>query len=63
MTEALLQKVQKNDTLMKQLGNPKFMAALTEFQHNPKAAAEKYKDNPEIDKFFRDFSGIIGMFI
>jgi hypothetical protein len=60
MTEDLLKKIQNSDTLMKRLADPRFMAALTEFQTNPKAATEKYKDNPEMDKFLREFSGIMG---
>ena len=61
MTEDLLNKVQKNEKMTQQLANPKFVAALAEFQKNPKAASEKYKDSPEMEVFFKDFCQIMGM--
>ena len=62
MTEDLLTKIQNNDTIMKRLSDPRFMAAVTEFQTNPKAAQEKYKDNPEMVKFLSEFAGVMGEF-
>ena len=38
------------------------MMAINEFQTQPEKAAEKYKDNPEIQKVFKEFCGIMGMY-
>lgn len=60
MTEDLLEKVQKNETLSKRLGDPRFLQAVTEFQTNPEAAMEKYQNNPEMQLFLKEFCGILG---
>jgi hypothetical protein len=60
VTEDLLGKVQNNETLLRGMSNPHFMQALAEFQSNPQAAMAKYQDNPEMQKFLKDFCGILG---
>ncbi|KAL8559512.1 hypothetical protein ACOMHN_037176 [Nucella lapillus] len=60
VTDDLLEKVQKNETLSKRLGDPRFMQAVTEFQADPKAAMMKYQDSPEMQQFLKEFCGILG---
>ena len=60
VTEYLLGKVQQNPTLMKRMADPTFMQALAEFQTNPNAAKVKYSNNQEMQKFFLEFTSILG---
>ncbi|XP_076445689.1 uncharacterized protein LOC143283369 [Babylonia areolata] len=60
VTDDLLEKVSKNETLSKRLGDPRFMQAVTEFQTNPKAAMMKYQSNAEMQQFLKEFCGILG---
>ena len=46
--------------LMKQFSNPMFMQAITEFQNNPTQAGDKYRDNPEVMTFLKEFCSIMG---
>ena len=50
----------KNETLIKKLGDPRFMHAMQEFQTNPAEAMQKYKDNMEVQQFLHEFCGIMG---
>ncbi|KAK7108391.1 uncharacterized protein [Littorina saxatilis] len=60
VTEDLLETVQKNETLSRRLGDPRFMQAVTEFQTNPMEAMAKYQNNPEMQQFLQEFCGILG---
>ena len=62
VTEDLLEKVQKNATVFKRLGDPRFMQAINEFQSNPKEAMEKYANNLEVQTFLKEFCGLLGIF-
>lgn len=58
--DELLKNIEKNEMLCKRILDPSFKAAITEFQTDPEAALEKYKDNVEIQSCFKDFCSIIG---
>ncbi|XP_013408030.1 uncharacterized protein LOC106172003 [Lingula anatina] len=60
ITDDLLGKVENNEVLFKRLSDPSFTKALTEFQTNPQAAMLKYKDNQEVQQFFKEFCGLLG---
>ncbi|KAK2162369.1 hypothetical protein LSH36_100g12082 [Paralvinella palmiformis] len=60
VTEDLLHKVENNGTLLHGLSNPHFMQALNEFQSNPQQALEKYGDNPEVQRFLKEFCALLG---
>ena len=60
ITSNLLQQIQGDETLAKRLTDPTFMAAITEFQTNPKGALEKYKNNAEVMQFLQSFCGLMG---
>ena len=36
------------------------MQALNEFQSNPQQALEKYGDNPEVQRFLKEFCALLG---
>ena len=58
-----MKNIEKNEMLCKRILDPSFKAAITEFQTDPEAALEKYKDNVEIQSCFKDFCSIIGQFL
>ncbi|CAG5132590.1 unnamed protein product [Candidula unifasciata] len=60
ISDDLLDKVEKNELLLKRFADPHFMKALEEFQTNPVAAMEKYKGNKEVEKFLMEFCGLLG---
>ena len=60
VTDDLLTQIQQNETLSKRMTDPTFVQAIGEFQKDPKAASEKYQNNPEMQKFFTDFCNIMG---
>lgn len=62
ISDDLLDKVEKNELLLKRFADPHFMKALEEFQANPVAAMEKYKGNKEVEKFLMEFCGLLGMY-
>ncbi len=45
---------------MKQMNNPRFMAAIQEFQTNPSSALLKYAGDREVQKFLQEFCSILG---
>ncbi len=45
---------------MKRMNDPSFMQAMAEFQTNPQAAQQKYKDNKEMQTFLKEFCGLMG---
>ncbi|KAK6171508.1 hypothetical protein SNE40_019684 [Patella caerulea] len=60
VTDDLLKKVEKNETVFSKLSNPEFAKAITEFQTNPQAAMMKYANNSEMQNFLKEFCGIMG---
>ncbi|XP_076090305.1 uncharacterized protein LOC143062524 [Mytilus galloprovincialis] len=60
MTDDLLSKVEKNETLLKKLQDPRFMEAVNMFQTNPTAAMERYKNDKETQEAFMQFCGLMG---
>ncbi|XP_076079901.1 uncharacterized protein LOC143049998 [Mytilus galloprovincialis] len=60
MTDDLLSKVEKNETLLKKLQDPRFMEAVDMFQRNPTAAMERYKNDKETQDAFMQFCGLMG---
>ncbi|XP_055888153.1 uncharacterized protein LOC106061145 isoform X1 [Biomphalaria glabrata] len=60
INDDLLNKLEKNEFLLKRFADPHFMNALQEFQTNPQAAMEKYKSNKEVEKFLMEFCGLLG---
>ncbi|XP_064617638.1 uncharacterized protein LOC135481841 isoform X1 [Liolophura sinensis] len=60
LTDDLLSQIQGNDLLARRLTDPVFVQAIGEFQSDPQGAMLKYQNNSEIQKFFKDFCGIIG---
>ena len=61
VTEDLLTKIMKDPTLSKRLTDPTFMAAILEFQRNPKAAMQRYHNNKDMQQFLQQFCGLMGM--
>lgn len=59
-TPDLMSKLAKKPELLQMMQNPQFMAALNEFQRDPKSAMVKYGDNPKVSEFFRQFCGVMG---
>eukprot|EP00037_Helgoeca_nana_P016069 m.150712 g.150712 ORF g.150712 m.150712 type:complete len:358 (+) comp23323_c0_seq2:69-1142(+) len=59
-TPDLLKKIENVPGIADALENPMFAQALTEFQHNPAVAMEKYGKNPQVAKFFQSFMGVMG---
>ena len=60
LSDDLLRGIQTNEKINSKLNNPQFMAAFSEFQTNPQAAAKKYGDNAEMKEFIQEFSGLMG---
>ncbi|XP_072019238.1 uncharacterized protein [Amphiura filiformis] len=60
VTDDLLKNIEKNPRLLKQLSDPRISQAMTKFQRNPQLAMQEYQNNPEIQQFFKEFSGILG---
>ncbi|GFS12366.1 phosphatidylinositol 3-kinase vps34 [Elysia marginata] len=60
ITNDLLTKIEKNDTLRNKFADVKFMQALEEFQKDPEGAMQKYKGNQEVEKFLQEFCGLLG---
>ncbi|ESO85762.1 hypothetical protein LOTGIDRAFT_204592 [Lottia gigantea] len=60
VNDDLLKEIEKNDVLYSKLSNPQFSAAIAEFQHNPEGAMKKYADNAEMQKFLKEFCGVMG---
>ncbi|CAC5393237.1 unnamed protein product [Mytilus coruscus] len=60
MTDDLLSKVEKNESLLKKLQDPRFMEAVNMFQTNPTAAMERYKNDKETQDAFMQFCGLMG---
>ncbi|KAK7485196.1 hypothetical protein BaRGS_00023606 [Batillaria attramentaria] len=60
VTDDLLQKVQNNEVLAQRMKDPRFMQAIAEFQTNPQTAMAKYQSNPEVQRFLKEFCGILG---
>ncbi|GFO03477.1 hypothetical protein PoB_002998200 [Plakobranchus ocellatus] len=60
ITDDLLTKIEKNETLRKRFADPRFMQALEEFQKDPTAAMAKYKGNQEVETFLQQFCGLLG---
>lgn len=62
-TPELMQKITENPRLVAGMSNPVYMAALQEFQENPKRAMQKYKQNEQskdILRFLTEFCGVLG---
>jgi hypothetical protein len=62
-TPQLMQKINENPRLVAGMSNPLYMAALQEFQENPKKAMQKYNQNDqskEILRFLTEFCGVLG---
>lgn len=60
MTDDLLSQIEKNETLVKKLQDPRFMEAVNLFQTNPTAAMERYKNDKETQDAFMQFCGLMG---
>merc|ERR1712066_909403 len=57
----LLNKVEKNKTMLAQLNDPEVSKALEWMQRDPKAASEYYsKNRPEIMDMFKNFTSLLG---
>ncbi len=56
MTPELMEKFARNPVLRNGLADPRCMAALEEFQRNPKEAFKKYGSVPGINEFFNAVS-------
>ena len=63
LTEDLLHEVENNKTILHGLSSPHLMQALNEFQSNPQQAMEKYGNNPEVQKFFKEFCTLLGKYV
>lgn len=60
VTPDLLKNIEGNEKLFKQLSSPKFSKAVDMMQKDPKAAMEYYKDQPDVQEFFKEFYKILG---
>jgi STI1/HOP, DP domain len=60
-TPDMLEKVQKNERLMKGLANPRFTKAIEEMQKDPAATVAKYADDVEMGEFFKEFMELMGI--
>ncbi len=60
INDDLLTQIEKNDTLLHGMTDPRFMRAVTEFQTNPEMAMEKYRDNVDVQNFLKQFCGLMG---
>mmetsp|Transcript_27945 Transcript_27945/g.61621 ORF Transcript_27945/g.61621 Transcript_27945/m.61621 type:complete len:326 (-) Transcript_27945:43-1020(-) len=60
VTPQLLQAMGSRPDLMQGMQNPKIQAALQLMQTDPAAAQQKYKDDAEVGKFFKEFSSLMG---
>lgn len=60
LTEDLLSQISSNEKLSKQLTDPRISKAVSWMQKDPKAAMEYYKDDIEVQNFFKEFYGILG---
>ncbi|XP_026691625.2 uncharacterized protein LOC101242455 [Ciona intestinalis] len=60
ITEDLLKSIESNDDLLKQLSDPKFNQAIQWMQKDPKGAMEYYKDDAQVQLFFKQFYKILG---
>lgn len=60
LTDNLLSQINSNEKLSKQLTDPRISKAVSWMQKDPKAAMEYYKDDIEVQNFFKEFYGILG---
>ena len=60
ITNDLLTKIEKNDSLSKRFSDARFMQALEEFQKDPEGAMQKYKGNEDVERFLQEFCGLLG---
>ncbi|XP_074658463.1 uncharacterized protein LOC141911359 [Tubulanus polymorphus] len=60
ITDNLLESVEKNPLLCSQITDPKISEAMNEFQTNPQEAMWKYRNDEEVQKFFKEFCGLLG---
>jgi hypothetical protein len=59
MTPQLLQAIQSRPDLAKGLSNPKIQEALGEMGTDPAAAQKKYANDPEVNAFIKEWSGLM----
>jgi hypothetical protein len=60
VTPDLEQSIASNAVLKRGLQNPKCVAALQLMQQDPKEAERRFKGDPDIDEFMREFGRIMG---
>lgn len=60
LTEDLLSNVESNEKLFKQLSDPKIARAVDMMQKDPKSAMEYYKNDMEVQLFFKEFYKVLG---
>ena len=46
--------------MAKKLTDPRYAQAVEKFQSNPQQAMLEYKDNQDVQQFFKDFCGLLG---
>ncbi|XP_071801021.1 uncharacterized protein [Asterias amurensis] len=60
ITDDLLTKLEKHPNMAKKLTDPRYAQAVAKFQSNPQQAMLEYKDNQDVQQFFKDFCGLLG---
>lgn len=60
INDDLLDNIQHDRDLMEKLANPKYSEALERMKKDPKAATEYYKDDKDVQEFFKKFYKILG---
>ena len=60
VTPDLQQSIASSAVMTRSLQNPKCVAALQLMQSNPKEAERRFKGDPEIDEFMKEFGRIMG---
>jgi hypothetical protein len=55
-----MEKIAQNPRLMAGMRNPKFTTALEAMQKNPRVAMVRFKDQPEIMDFLKEYFGFVG---
>nr|XP_039251625.1 uncharacterized protein LOC120329075 [Styela clava] len=60
VTTDLLKQVESNERLSNQLSDPNISKAISWMQRDPKGAMEFYKNDVEVQNFFKEFYGILG---
>merc|ERR1712070_1341445 len=59
VTPQLMQALSARPDIAKAMSNPKIQEAMQLMQTDPEGAKNKYKDDPEVTKFFKDFTGLM----